>query len=37
MKTIGEFVENKEIDEKLKELGVDHAQGYYIAKPKENI
>ena len=31
---IAEFVENKEIFEKLKEIGVKYAQGYYIAKPK---
>lgn len=33
-KTIAEFVENKEIFDKLKEIGVDYAQGYGIAKPK---
>ncbi len=33
MKTIGEFVENDEILEKLKEIGVDYAQGYGIGKP----
>lgn len=32
-KTIGEFVENNEILEKLREIGVDFAQGYGIAMP----
>ncbi|MFA5984101.1 MAG: EAL domain-containing protein [Methylococcaceae bacterium] len=32
-KTIAEFVENKEIFDLLKELGVDFAQGYGIGKP----
>lgn len=33
-KTIAEFVENNEIVQKLKEIGVDYAQGYGICKPK---
>ena len=33
MKTIAEFVENKPIIDKLRELGVDYAQGYGIGKP----
>lgn len=33
-KTIAEFVENKETLERLKELGVDYAQGYYMGKPR---
>jgi diguanylate cyclase (GGDEF)-like protein/PAS domain S-box-containing protein len=32
--TIAEFVENDAILEKLKELGVDYAQGYGIGKPQ---
>jgi len=32
-KTIAEFVENEEILEKLRGIGVDYAQGYGIAKP----
>jgi|GEM_PF-2051294 len=32
-RTIAEFVENDAILEKLKELGVDYAQGYGISKP----
>jgi EAL domain-containing protein (putative c-di-GMP-specific phosphodiesterase class I) len=31
--TIAEFVETKGIMEKLNEIGVDYAQGYYIGKP----
>lgn len=34
IQTIAEFVENDAILEKLKELGVDYAQGYGIEKPK---
>jgi diguanylate cyclase (GGDEF)-like protein/PAS domain S-box-containing protein len=32
-KTVAEFVENQEIFELLKELGIDYAQGFGIAKP----
>jgi len=32
-KTIAEFVENDEILEMLRRLGVDYAQGYGISKP----
>ena len=32
---VAEFVENEEIFEKLKELGVDYFQGYYFSPPKE--
>lgn len=34
MKTIAEFVENDDIRDMLKEIGVDFAQGYGIGKPK---
>lgn len=33
IKTIAEFVENQDILEKIKAIGVDYAQGYGIAKP----
>lgn len=33
-KTIAEFVENEQILQKLKNIGVDYAQGYGIAKPQ---
>lgn len=33
IETIAEFVENDEIFQKLRSLGVDYAQGYAIAKP----
>lgn len=33
MKTVAEFVESKEILQLLKQLGVDYAQGFHIAKP----
>lgn len=35
LKTIAEFVEDKAILDKLEEIGVDYAQGYYIHKPQE--
>ncbi len=34
MKTIAEFVENKEIQDRLAAMGVDYAQGYGIHKPE---
>jgi len=34
-KTIAEFVESKEILQKLNEIGVDYAQGYFIGKPEK--
>lgn len=37
MKTIAEFVENAAIMDKLKDLGVDFAQGYTIDKPSPFI
>jgi len=33
LKTIGEFAENADIIEKLRDIGVDYAQGYGISKP----
>lgn len=35
IKTVAEWVESREILEKVKELGVDYAQGYEIMKPGE--
>jgi len=35
MSTIAEFVETEEIIDKLKEIGVDYAQGYAIARPSD--
>ena len=32
--TVAEFVETKAIEERLRELGVDFAQGYGIEKPQ---
>lgn len=33
-KTVAEFVENAEIVEELKKIGIDYAQGYHIHKPE---
>jgi EAL domain-containing protein (putative c-di-GMP-specific phosphodiesterase class I) len=37
MKTIAEFVENEAINDILKTVGVDYAQGYFIGKPSPDI
>jgi len=39
LKTIAEFVENEEVLKKLREIGVDHVQDYYIdhLKPLEQM
>ncbi len=37
IKTVAEFVENQEIMDKIKECGVDYAQGYHIGKPKNRL
>lgn len=33
LRTIAEFVENKEIEDELRNMGVDYVQGYGISKP----
>lgn len=37
IKTIAEFVSSKEIFDKVKSLGVDYVQGYYIHEPQSSI
>lgn len=37
IKTIGEFVETKEINDKLIKLGVNKSQGYYFSKPQATL
>jgi len=37
IKTIAEFVSSKDIFDKVKELGVDYVQGYYIKEPEPSI
>ncbi|MFZ8785541.1 putative bifunctional diguanylate cyclase/phosphodiesterase [Thermocrinis sp.] len=34
IKTIAEFVEDEEVLEVVKDLGIDYAQGYYLGKPE---
>ena len=34
IKTIAEFVENSEAEEKIKNLGIDCSLGYFISKPQ---
>lgn len=34
MRTVAEFVENEDIADKLRSIGVDYLQGYHIGKPK---
>ena len=36
-KTIAEFVSSKEIFDKVQELGIDGMQGFYIAKPTQEV
>ncbi len=37
IKTIGEFVSNEELSDKIKDLKVDYAQGYFYGKPMKTI
>lgn len=37
IQTIAEFVETQEILNKIKELGINYAQGFYIGKPEKMI
>ena len=37
LKTIAEFVEDKDSLEMLKKMGVDYVQGYYIGKPQPEL
>jgi EAL domain-containing protein (putative c-di-GMP-specific phosphodiesterase class I) len=34
LKTVAEFVENEASLERLRAMGVDYAQGYFVAKPE---
>ena len=33
MKTVAEFVEDEEVVGRLRDIGIDYAQGYAIARP----
>ncbi|WP_456436238.1 EAL domain-containing protein [Thermovibrio ammonificans] len=37
IKTVAEFISSEEILEKVKELGIDYGQGFYLGKPVEEI
>lgn len=37
IKTIAEYVHSSTVSDKVKELGIDYSQGYYIDKPSLNI
>ncbi len=37
IQTIGEFVESKEIYEKITSMGIDKSQGYYFSEPKASL
>ena len=37
MRTIAEFVENEQVFERIRNLGVDYVQGYYLGKPRSNL
>ena len=32
-KTVAEYIENKEISDIVRDIGVDYGQGYYYSKP----
>jgi EAL domain-containing protein (putative c-di-GMP-specific phosphodiesterase class I) len=34
IKTIAEFISTKEIDKKMRDMGVDYVQGYLYGEPK---
>jgi len=36
-KTIAEFVHTKEVEDVVKELGVDYVQGYHLGKPLDSV
>jgi diguanylate cyclase (GGDEF)-like protein/PAS domain S-box-containing protein len=37
MRTIAEFVENEQVYERVRSLGVDYVQGYYLGKPQSAL
>jgi diguanylate cyclase (GGDEF)-like protein/PAS domain S-box-containing protein len=37
MRTIAEFVENEQVYQRVRSLGVDYVQGYYIGKPQTQL
>ncbi|MCO6412908.1 MAG: EAL domain-containing protein [Thiogranum sp.] len=37
MRTIAEFVENEQVYERVRSLGVDYVQGYYLGKPQPTL
>ncbi|QOP44817.1 putative bifunctional diguanylate cyclase/phosphodiesterase [Sulfurimonas paralvinellae] len=37
IETIAEFVHSEEVYTKVKELGITHLQGFYLAKPQEDL
>jgi len=37
MRTIAEFVENEQVFERVRNLGVDYVQGYYLGKPQDGL
>lgn len=37
LKTIAEFVHSKEVMEKVAQMSIDYAQGFYLSEPKEEL
>jgi len=37
MRTIAEFVENEQVFDRVRSLGVDYVQGYYLGKPQPEL
>jgi EAL domain-containing protein (putative c-di-GMP-specific phosphodiesterase class I) len=37
MKTIAEFVEDEEVLQAIRDLGIDYAQGYFVGRPSQEL
>lgn len=37
IETIAEFVDSQEILDKVKEIGIDYSQGYFLGKPEKTL
>jgi len=37
IKTIAEYVRNEKVQNKIKKMGIDYSQGYYIGEPKNTL
>ena len=37
LKTVAEFVENEEVLQMVREVGIDYAQGFHIGRPQREM